>query len=147
MFTWLNKRNGPNFVQERLGRFLYNRQWKNIFLNFYIYNKEAIGSDHVLLEWNLQRVTTVREEKTIRDSHVFITKQYWSHYKDCKNIIKEICSGDRNSSTGNQLADFQTKISTTQERLRLWSNSTFDNNDREYKLLQEHLRELKKCSS
>lgn len=34
-----------------------------------------------------------------------------------------------------------------QERLRLWSYSTFDNNDREYKLLQEHLRELKKCPS
>lgn len=130
MFTWLNKRNGPNFVQERLGRFLYNRQWKNIFLNFtYIIRKLLV------------------QIMSYQNSHVFITKQYWSHYKDCKNIIKEICSGDGNSSTGNQLADFQTKISTTQERLRLWSNSTFDNNDREYKLLQEHLRELKKCSS
>ena len=51
-FTWSNHRFSPHLIEERLDKFLYNRDWVNSFYDPPATNLLIVGSDHcpVLME-------------------------------------------------------------------------------------------------
>lgn len=48
-FSWLNMRYGPNFIEERLDRFLCNKDWRDKFQDSTTINLVNWVSDHYLI--------------------------------------------------------------------------------------------------
>lgn len=87
-FSWLNMRYGPNFIEERLDRFLCNKDWRDKFQDSTITNLMNWVSNHYP---NLMEVK--ERSKDISYMRKSFSRDYyedmWSSYEDCKNIVKD----------------------------------------------------------
>lgn len=86
-FAWSNKRFGPNFIEERLDRFLCNSKWRSYFIKKAAMNLISWSSDHNLIVMDVVE----REEGRRYIKRIFPKVHYedmWSLYKKCKKIVK-----------------------------------------------------------
>ena len=67
IFTWSNRRYRPNFIEERLDRFLCNSEWGNRFHDLAATNLESWSSDHspVIMEMEERGIEVNNKRKSI----------------------------------------------------------------------------------
>lgn len=87
-FIWSNKRFGPQLVEERLNRFLYNDRWKIMFKDVSVVHMESWTSDHCPIMMERKRDRVAAEERNKRTKR-FYYEDLWSNYKECKEIVKQ----------------------------------------------------------
>ena len=85
-FTWSNGRFGQNFVEERLDRFLCNKEWREKYVECAAVNLETWTSDYCPIIIEVQAKGNGLSY-TRRSTSRFHYEDAWSNYEACKDII------------------------------------------------------------
>ena len=105
-FTWSNGRYGPDFVEERLDRFLSNNAWRDIFSDCAATNIDTWTSDHcpVLMKVQERGNGMINNKRQATRSYY---EDMWSPYDACKEIIEEEWSWQGSGNNENLVHLFQ----------------------------------------
>ncbi|KAH9724503.1 putative reverse transcriptase/RNA-dependent DNA polymerase [Citrus sinensis] len=85
-FTWSNGRFGQHFVEERLDRFLCNKEWREKYVDCVVVNLETWTSDHCPIIMEVQAKGNGLSY-TRRSTSRIHYEDAWSSYEACKDII------------------------------------------------------------
>lgn len=87
-FTWSNRRYGPHFIEERLDRFLYSKNWRSKFHDTTTTNLANWVSDHcpIILEVKERGAGSKYVSRSFSRDHY---EDMWSSYKICNSIVKD----------------------------------------------------------
>ncbi|KAK0607926.1 hypothetical protein LWI29_022770 [Acer saccharum] len=120
MFTWNNRREGKDNVQERLDRVLASNSWRDVFHQTRVEHLSFFSSDHRPLLWECKR----REENDRRYEKRFQFESFWLKEDDIGRVITESWEEIGPSGT---TGDLKIKLDKCAEKLMGWSKSRFGN--------------------
>lgn len=128
-YTWMNNREGNEFVMERLDRAFATVEWVNMYPLYSLRNLPIIRSDHgpILLDFELQ--TPFR-------SRPFRFELMWTKHPNCKSMIQQAWSAN---STGSRASELRCKILNVKKAAIEWNKSVFGKVERDIKLKQAQL--------
>ncbi|KAK4833356.1 hypothetical protein QYF36_003358 [Acer negundo] len=117
--TWNNKRDGVNNIQERLDRFLANKDWMNLFLYAGVKHLGYNNSDHMSILLNLRaldRGVMHKSELSFKFEH------FWLMEEDCGKVV---CLAWKESGESNLAEDLHMKMGGCAMKLGEWSRERF----------------------
>ncbi|KAL9419818.1 hypothetical protein AB3S75_037560 [Citrus x aurantiifolia] len=87
LFTWCNRRFGPQIIEERLDRALCSKNWGNIFQEFPVVHLETWSSDHypIVMEVAEKVRGASYNKRTFPRTHYEVM---WSPYEKCQEIVR-----------------------------------------------------------
>lgn len=119
-FTWLNNREGGNFIRERLDRAISNCSWKNSFPNGHCKVLQAIGSDHCPL--------LVRKDSNDKLApFLFRFDLKWLTHPKYDNFITNKWTG---STEDFSISNFARSLTDLGKDLCIWDKKEFKRNSR-----------------
>uniref|UniRef100_A0A803L0Q7 Zinc knuckle CX2CX4HX4C domain-containing protein n=1 Tax=Chenopodium quinoa TaxID=63459 RepID=A0A803L0Q7_CHEQI len=132
-FTWTNNRGGDKNVQERLDRFLVNKEWRELFSGAFVTYLSKRKSDHVpILLCISEGVGKVKKKKFKKR---FKFEEMWLREETCADIIE---------NAWNRGGDICSKIAHTPINLSAWSRNKFGDFLKEMKDCRARMEELMK---
>ncbi|KAL5817683.1 hypothetical protein ACOSQ3_026061 [Xanthoceras sorbifolium] len=91
-FTWSNRQDGRELIQERLDRFLCSMSWRSLFPNAVNTHLDWGGSDHkALLVNNVQKFR--ERDRVNRWGARFHFDEAWVDDEECRNIVERAWQG------------------------------------------------------
>lgn len=87
-FTWSNRRFEPYFIEERLDRFFYSKEWGKSFYDSTTTNLITWISDHSPVAFEVKEMSFVPRYARRTYSQVHY-KDMWSAYDACKDIVRQ----------------------------------------------------------
>uniref|UniRef100_A0A2N9H6E1 CCHC-type domain-containing protein n=1 Tax=Fagus sylvatica TaxID=28930 RepID=A0A2N9H6E1_FAGSY len=131
-FTWMNKRQGDDFVMEKLDRAFANTEWMEHFPHTVVRNLPIIRSDHgpIILDTDLPQQFRHRP---------FRFEWMWTTHPDCATIINSAWS---KTHTGSYAYIFGKKLTTVRDALRRWNKEVFGKVETEIAKKKEELKYL-----
>ncbi|KAH9799959.1 reverse transcriptase domain-containing protein [Citrus sinensis] len=141
-FTWSNRRYGPNFIEERIDRFLCNKEWGNYFQELAATNLESWTSDHspIMMEVVKKGVEQICKRQSWRRIHY---EDMWSSYDTCKEIVKNEWTSYGGGTNANPVQLFKKSATTSMAHLRIWSKEEFGERKKKLELLRSRADWLK----
>ena len=89
-FTWSNKRERPNMVQERLDRFVCDFRWASMFMDAKVSHLEYWKFDHRLILLNNSPILAVRSYQGRDPKKCFHFEECWLESENCADIIQRV---------------------------------------------------------
>ncbi|KAF5481580.1 hypothetical protein F2P56_002220 [Juglans regia] len=133
-FTWSDRREGSQFVKEKLDKALGNLSWFNSFADCSITTLSAQSSDHCPILLNI--APHLAPDMKTQSSFQYEAK--WDSRDDCASLIKQ--AWDTNPSQDSKLQETTIGLIKCKEQLQQWSRNTFKN---QKKLITSKLNKLK----
>uniref|UniRef100_A0A803KXJ5 Endonuclease/exonuclease/phosphatase domain-containing protein n=1 Tax=Chenopodium quinoa TaxID=63459 RepID=A0A803KXJ5_CHEQI len=113
-YTWTNNRGGDKNVQERIDRFLANKEWKELFSASFVSHLSKRKSDHLPLLLCISEDIGKQKKKKKRKLYRF--EEMWLRDESCGDIV---------ANTWSQEGDICSKIAHTSINLSAWSRNKF----------------------
>ncbi|KAK1554997.1 hypothetical protein Q3G72_020206 [Acer saccharum] len=117
-YTWNNKREGKDNIQQRLDRFLANQQWIDSFLQVTVKHLGFFVSDHrpILLEFDSDSRIQKGAERG------FLFEPFWMKEEDFSEVVKDAWT---EKSPPQSVLDLKYKLSWCAAKLMGWSKERF----------------------
>ena len=113
-FTWTNNRGGEENLQERLDRYVANKEWRELFGGAYVSHLEKRKSDHLPLLVCIKNRIGVVEKK--RRKRLYRFEEMWLRDEKCMEVIQE---------TWRKGEDACSNVGWTAAKLSSWSKQNF----------------------
>ncbi|KAK2635601.1 hypothetical protein Ddye_030393 [Dipteronia dyeriana] len=136
IFTWCNRRNGVDSMQERLDRGLCNIEWKRIFSRAFVQHLEFWHSDHRALLIDLSGPSNSWRNKGDGRRNRFHFEACWAEKDKCRCLIERswIVSNGRDD-----LSDAVSNIFNCAKLLNEWNQVCRRNMVRDIHIKQNEL--------
>lgn len=140
--TWSNKRYGHDLIEERLARFLGNKEWSCMFLESAAETLESWASDHNPILMNVvEKGRGLRYKRRIYSRVHY--EDLWSSYEKCREIIRQNWLEQGRWNKEDAVECFRKITKQSMIQLQFWSGVELnDRNSRTEKLIKE-LKEMK----
>lgn len=145
-FTWLNRRYGENFIEERLDIFFCSGNWNCNFQVLAAINLISWVSDHCPMVLEVKE----RESKGKHNRRTFSRDHYedmWSSYEGCQNIVKEKWGKYGERVQEDPMESFQRTYKSSLAQLKWWSKEEFGDRQRKQNKLIQQLQNIKQNPS
>uniref|UniRef100_A0A803M8Y9 Endonuclease/exonuclease/phosphatase domain-containing protein n=1 Tax=Chenopodium quinoa TaxID=63459 RepID=A0A803M8Y9_CHEQI len=123
-FTWTNNRGGDHNLQERLDRYLANKEWRELFPVSFVSHLSKRKSDHLPILLCINEGVGKQKKKKKRKLYRF--EEMWLRDETCGDIVANAWSRG---------GDICSKIAHTSLNLSAWSRNKFG----------DFVKELKEC--
>lgn len=124
IFTWSNRQQGINLIQQRLDRACATPSWRTRFPHAAVFNQTRYASDHGPIVLQL-KASCFTPNKPYRFEHM------WLLHPDCFSTIQVAWNKPANGSTAFVL---QQKLINTRKELCRWSKEIFGKLEEQIKL-------------
>jgi len=132
-FTWDNRREGDEIIEERLDRFCASLEWSGLFPDAEVFHLDERLSDHLPLLLKLKKPLPRRGRRGRR----FMFENMWTLDEECVNIVQE--SWARHSSI-DPWESMSTKLAECSTALTKWKNERFGHVQQQIRKLTEALK-------
>ncbi|XP_024042775.1 uncharacterized protein LOC127900640 [Citrus sinensis] len=141
-FTWSNGRFGQHFVEERLDRFLCNKEWREKYVDCVVVNLETWTSDHCPIIMEVQAKGNGLSY-TRRSTSRIHYEDAWSSYEACKDIIDKEWRRHGNWRGADPVWLFKQTTNSSMAQLKNWSNEEFKGKQQKLEKLTAKLKEMR----
>lgn len=145
LFTWSNRKFGPQFIKEKLDRFLCSEDWTQTFQDRAAKNLILWCSDYnpMMMEVVSKNKGAGYSKKTLSRCHC---EDMWSSYNDCKEIVKHEWVEKKEWLGNNPVQTLKKTHKATLAELKCWSQETFKGRKEKLNKLMQRIKELQKHS-
>lgn len=129
-FTWMNKRDGEDFVMERLDRAFASVDWVNAYPGYSLRNLPIVRSDHgpILLDFEITQAFRQRP---------FRFERMWMTHSKCKEVVQVAWNF---SVVGFRAYRLKTKLSNLRKEFIRWNKQVFGRVENDIRVRQAQLQ-------
>lgn len=137
MYTWTNKRRGPQHIASRLDRFLLSDNAIHLGGDFHASIMPHVGSDHwpIMLQW-------LRPKS--KSNRPFRFESFWFSHPNFKEVVI-VAWKSFIPPAGAKMFQFQQKLKYLKQVLKSWNRTQFGNIFDQRKALEQQMNTLQQC--
>lgn len=128
----MNKRDGEDFVMERLDRAFASVDWVNAYPGYSLRNLPIVRSDHgpILLDFEITRAFRRRP---------FRFERMWMTHSKCKEVVQAAWNF---SVVGSRAYQLKTKLSNSRKEFIKWNKQVFGRMENDIRVRQAQLQAI-----